>query len=77
MITQGYIKLIIIAFVLAAPLAYWMMDVWLEDFAFRVEPSPVIFIVTGFSTIVIAILITGYHSLRAAHMNPVDVLRDE
>ncbi len=77
MITQGYIKLIIIAFVLAAPLAYWMMDLWLEDFAFRVEPSPVIFIVTGFSTIVIAILITGYHSLRAAHMNPVDVLRDE
>ncbi|HEY0655652.1 MAG TPA: ABC transporter permease [Chryseosolibacter sp.] len=77
MISQGYTKLIIIAFVLGAPLAYWLMSLWLEDFAFRVQPSPVIFIVTGVSTLVVAILITGYHSLKAARMNPVDILKDE
>jgi putative ABC transport system permease protein len=77
MISRGYIKLILVAFVFAAPLAYWMMNVWLEDFAFRVQPSPVIFLVTGLFTVVVALIITGYHSLRAARMNPVDVLRDE
>jgi putative ABC transport system permease protein len=77
MISQGYTKLIVIAFVIGAPLSYWLMTLWLEDFAFRVEPSPIIFIVTGVSTLVIAVLITGYHSIKAARMNPVDILKDE
>lgn len=77
LISQSYTKLIMFAFLIGAPLSYWLMTIWLEDFAFRVEPSPIIFIVTAMSTLAIAILITGYHSLKAARMNPVDILKDE
>jgi putative ABC transport system permease protein len=77
LISQGYTKLIIVAFVLAAPCSYWLMQQWLKDFAYRITPSALIFIVTGSSVLVVAILITSYHSVKAAIMNPVEVLKDE
>jgi putative ABC transport system permease protein len=77
LVSTGYTKLILIAFVLAAPISYWLMQEWLKDFAYRIKPSAGVFMVTGLATLLIAILITGYHSLRAARMNPVDILRDE
>jgi putative ABC transport system permease protein len=77
MVSTGYSKLIIIAFVIGAPLSYWMMNLWLDDFAYRITPSPWIFVGTAIGTLMIAILITSYHSLKAARRNPVDVLRDE
>lgn len=77
LISKGYTKLIIIAFVLAAPLAYWMMQLWLKDFADRITPSVWIFACTGLGTLVVAMLITSYHSVKAALTNPVDVLKDE
>lgn len=77
LISKGYTKLITMAFVLGAPFAYWLMTQWLQDFAYRITPSIWIFIVTGLSTIVVAILITSYHSVKAAMTNPVEVLKDE
>jgi len=77
LISKGYTKLIVIAFVLAAPIAYWMMQLWLKDFADRITPSVWIFAFTGLGTLIIAMLITGYHSVKAALTNPVDVLKDE
>ncbi len=77
LISRSYVRLIVLAFVIGAPLAYWMMDKWLQDFAFRVTPSPWIFIGTGAGIMLVAVLITGYHSLRASMVNPVKVLRDE
>lgn len=77
LISQGYTKLILVAFVISAPLSYWMMQQWLQDFAFRVTPSWWIFLLAGLGTLAIAIVITGYHSIKAAQTNPVDVLKDE
>jgi putative ABC transport system permease protein len=77
MISQGYTKLIAIAFVIGAPVAYWMMGLWLKDFSYRITPSLWVFVFVGLGTLVVAILITSYHSVKAALMNPVDVLRDE
>jgi putative ABC transport system permease protein len=77
LISRGYTKLIVIAFIIGAPVSYWMMNSWLEDFAYRITPSPWIFLASGLVTLLIAILITGYHSYKAALANPVDVLRDE
>lgn len=77
LISQGYTKLIVIAFLLGAPFSYWLMQQWLHDFAYRITPSFWIFLVTGLSVLVVAILITSYHSLKAAMTNPVDVLKDE
>ena len=68
---------IVIAFVIAAPLAYWMMQQWLNDFSYKIEPSIWIFVFTGAGTLITAILITSYHSIKAALTNPVEVLKDE
>lgn len=75
--SQGYAKLIAAAFVFGAPLSYWLMHLWLRDFAYRVRPSFWIFAVTGLGTLLVVLLITGYHSAKAALTNPVKVLRDE
>lgn len=77
LISRGYTKLITLAFVIAAPLSYYMMQKWLEDFPYRITPSLWIFLVAGSSTLLMAILITSYHSIKAALTNPVDVLKDE
>jgi putative ABC transport system permease protein len=77
LISRGYTSLILIAFVIGAPVAYWMTDVWLRDFAYRVEPSPWIFLTAGLGTLAVSVLITGYHSLKAAIANPIEVLKDE
>lgn len=77
MISRRYTSLIILAFVIGAPFAYWMMSNWLEDFAYRITPSVWIFAFAGLSTLFVALAITSYHSVKAALTNPVDVLKDE
>ena len=77
LISSGYTKLILVAFAIGAPVSYWMMGLWLEDFAYAIKPSVWIFIVTGASTLLLAMAITGYHAVKAALTNPVDVLKDE
>lgn len=77
LISKGYTKLIIIAFVIGAPLSYWLMQMWLEDFAYRITPSWWMFVLIGIATLMMAMIITSYHSIKAALTNPVDVLKDE
>ncbi|MBL7875892.1 MAG: ABC transporter permease [Cyclobacteriaceae bacterium] len=77
LISKGYTHLILIAFLIGAPLSYWMMMKWLQDFSYRITPSVWIFVFTGLGTLVVAILITSYHSAKAALTNPIDVLKDE
>jgi putative ABC transport system permease protein len=77
LISRGYTQLIIVAFCLSAPVAYYLMRMWLMDFAYAVTPSIWIFILTGACTLLLAVSITSYHSLKAALTNPVDVLKDE
>jgi putative ABC transport system permease protein len=77
LISKGYSKLIFISVIIGAPVSWFMMNKWLDDFAYRVTPSPWIFVCTGLGIFVIAIMITSYHSVKAALTNPVDVLKDE
>lgn len=77
MVSKGYTRLIALAFLIGAPLAYYSMNQWLEDFAYRVSPSLLTFLLTGLGTLVVATLITGYHTWQAAMTNPVEVLKDE
>jgi putative ABC transport system permease protein len=77
LVSKDYSKLIVIAFVLSAPLAYWVVQQWLKEFEYRIAPSPLVFISVGVGTLLIAALITSYHSIKAAMRNPVEVLRDE
>jgi putative ABC transport system permease protein len=77
LISRGYTKLILVAFILGAPFSYWLMQQWLSDFTYKITPSLWIFAATGLSTLLIAMLITSYHSVKAALTNPVEVLKDE
>jgi len=77
MISASYTRLIVIAFFIGAPAAWWMMQQWLQGFAHRVTPSIWLMAVVGIATLLGAMAITGYHSVKAALTNPVDVLKDE
>lgn len=77
MIYKGYSRLILVAFIIGAPIAYYAMHFWLMDFAYAITPSIWIFVIAGASTLLLAVAITGYHCMKAALSNPVDVLKDE
>lgn len=77
LISKGYTKLILVSFIIASPLAYWLMHQWLQDFAYRIEPNVVLFLMAGLVTLILAMVITAYHSVKAARLNPADVLRNE
>ena len=77
LISRGYTRLIILAFIIGAPLSYWLMQQWLQDFSYRITPSFWVYAEVGIGTLLVAILITSYHSVKAAMTNPVNVLKDE
>ncbi|MCB2197271.1 MAG: ABC transporter permease [Bacteroidetes bacterium] len=72
-----YLLWILIANAIAWPLAYVAMNKWLQNFAYRTNLSPYIFITAAFITLVLALGTISFHAFRAANTNPADVLRDE
>ncbi|WPP48825.1 ABC transporter permease [Catalinimonas niigatensis] len=77
LLSKDFTKLVIIAFVLAIPLAYFAIQQWLNDFAYKIDIGMASFIVAGILALLIAILTVSYQSFKAAIANPVDSLRDE
>lgn len=74
---KEFIRLILIAFVLAAPLGGWAMKTWLEDYPYRISLGAGIFLATIGITVFIAVLTVSAQSLRSALTNPVNSLRSE
>jgi putative ABC transport system permease protein len=72
-----FLKLIIIAFVIAAPLGWFAMHSWLQDFAYRIDLSWWIFILAGMSSVLIALFTLSYEAFKTAVANPVKSLRSE
>jgi len=77
LLNKDFIKWIGIAFVIAIPLAWYAMNKWLEDFAYKIALSWWIFALAGLTALVIALLTVSWQSFKAATNNPVDALRDE
>lgn len=77
MFSKEFIKLIVLGFVLAVPFAWYGMDQWLSEFAYRIDLSVWIFLAGMGTTLLIAVLTVGYKSLKAATANPVKSLRYE
>lgn len=77
MLVQDFIKLILLALVIASPIAWWLMNRWLADFAYRIEIKWWMFALAGLSAVLIAILTVSWQAIRAAMMNPVKSLREE
>jgi putative ABC transport system permease protein len=74
---RDFLRLVIVALLIASPLAWWMMNKWLHDFAYRIPLSGWIFAVTGLLAISITLLTVGLQGFRAARINPVKSLRNE
>ena len=75
--SKEFTVLIVIAFALAVPVAYYMMNSWLQNFAFRIKMGTWIFLLAILASILIAWITVGYKSIKAALSNPVKSLRTE
>ncbi len=77
MLSQDFVLLIAISCLIAIPLAYYLLDGWLQKFQYRVPLSVWVFLLTGAGAIALALLTVSYQAIKAALMNPVKSLRSE
>jgi putative ABC transport system permease protein len=77
LLSVDFLKLVGVAFAVAAPLAYWAMQRWLQDFAYRTDIGVGLFLGAGALAFAIALLTVGTQALRAARLDPATTLRDE
>jgi ABC-type antimicrobial peptide transport system permease subunit len=77
MLSKDFLKLILIAVILAYPLSWWIMRRWLDSFAYRTNLNLEIFLLSGFSTMLIALFAVSFQTIKAALINPVKSLRAE
>ena len=77
MLSKDFLKLVLIAIVVASPLAWWVMNKWLQDFAYRIQISWWVFAAAGAAALVIAMLTVSFQAIKAAIANPVKSLRTE
>lgn len=77
LLSKDFSKLIIIAFVIVVPIAWYAVNQWLNDFAYKAEISPLVYLGAGLSILIVAFSSMAYQSIKAAVVNPSDTLRNE
>lgn len=77
LLSKDFLKLVLIAVVIAVPIAYYGMNQWLKDFVYRIELSWWIFVAGGVGVTLLALLTVSYQAIRASLMNPVKSLKSE
>jgi len=77
LLSKDFSRLILIAFILVVPLAWYAMNQWLADFAYQVNMSPFVFVGAGLVVLIIAFTSVFYQALKAAIVNPSETLRNE
>ncbi|MFH6603433.1 ABC transporter permease [Maribacter algicola] len=77
MLSKDFVKLVLLALVIAFPIAFWLMNDWLQDFAYRIEIGWEVFILAGIAALAIALLTVSFQAVKAALANPVKSLRTE
>ncbi|MBD1365993.1 ABC transporter permease [Mucilaginibacter sp. ZT4R22] len=77
MLTTDFLKLVVIAVLIAFPVAWYIMHQWLQGFVYRIDIGPLVFIIAAAAIIVITILTVGFQAIKAALVNPVKSLRSE
>lgn len=77
LLSKEFIQLIIVASIIAGPIAYYVMNNWLQNFAFRIHIQWWMFLLAGSTAIMIVVLTIGLQSVKAALLNPVDSIREE
>jgi len=77
MLSKDFIKLICIAIVISSPIAWYLMQKWLQDFAYRINIEWWVIAIAGFAAILVAFITISFQSVKAAVANPVNSLRSE
>jgi len=77
LLLRDFTKLIVFAILLATPLAWWLMDRWLNNFIYQVGIHPVVFIVSGLTLVAVAWITLGYFTLKTTRVNPAQTLKHE
>jgi putative ABC transport system permease protein len=77
MLSYDFVKLVLIAIVIATPIAWYAMSKWLQDFAYRINVEWWMFLVAGLMAIVIAFITISFQAIKAAVANPIKSLRSE
>lgn len=77
LISKDFLKLTLVATIIAFPIAWWMMNRWLQDFAYRIHMHWTIFFLAGMSALLVAIITVSVQSIKAAITNPIKNLRTE
>ena len=77
LLSKDFLKLVLIAIIVASPLAYYAMNKWLQDFAYKIDIAWWVFALAGLLAVGIALLTVSFQSVRAALMNPIKSLRSE
>jgi len=77
MLSTDFLKLVLLASLIAFPIAWWAMDNWLADYAYKVDIGWWIFPIAGITAMLIALLTVSFQAIKAAFANPVTALRSE
>jgi putative ABC transport system permease protein len=77
LLSFDFVKLVLIAIVIASPIAWWAMNKWLEDFAYRINVQWWMFVVAGSFAVLIALFTVSFQSIKAALVNPIKSLKSE
>ena len=77
LLSKEFVKWVILANIIAWPVAYFVMNKWLQNFAYRINISVLPFILSALLALVIAVFTISYQAIKAATSNPVDALKYE
>jgi len=77
MLSKDFVILVLIAIVIASPVAWYFMNQWLQDFAYRTNISWWVFVLAGIVSVLIALITVSFQAIKAAVANPVKSLRTE
>jgi ABC-type antimicrobial peptide transport system permease subunit len=77
LLSKDFLKLVLISFLIASPVAWWAMHVWLQDYNYHISIQWWVFLLSGILSLLIAIATVSYQAIKAALANPVQSLRTE
>jgi putative ABC transport system permease protein len=76
-LSRDFVKLVFVSILISTPLAWFLMQQWLDNYSYRVEINPLVFVGVGIAAILVAVVTVSFQSIKAALMNPVRSLKSE
>jgi putative ABC transport system permease protein len=77
LLSSDFMKLVAVGFVIGAPIAWYVMDIWLQNFAYQIDLGAAIFLYTALLALIATIFTVSWQSIKAALMDPVKSLKSE